>query len=126
MKRTMYKVTPEGFRVELVIDPHNYWPDTYPDDLVEGLGILPYWAISVEGEETFAERFKRQYGFWVGRVDKGKTHVTDEGIYQYPEDPDLYPIMKMEEEREVCYFYQYALVAIVNKEDDGVFVTRMD
>ena len=51
-------------------------------------------------------------------------------IYRYKdidggEDPDLYPLAKIERGDETFYQYQYGLVAIVQK-DGSSFCTRMD
>lgn len=118
--------TPSGTKLRAEVDPTGKWPNLAEVDLLESLGILPHWATNKKDDEGFAEAFERQYPFWCGRTDSGKTYITEEGIYQYPEDPDLAPILMLHSDDEVVYFYRYALVAIVNKLNDDVFVTRMD
>lgn len=126
MGATKSVTTAGGEAVKFTVDPRHGFPDYPTRALLQSLGVLPLWALDKSRDETFADSFERNYDFWVGRTDSGKTHITDEGVYQYPEDPDMDPILKIEGKTEIVWFYQYALVAIVNKMDDGVFVTRMD
>jgi hypothetical protein len=51
--------------------------------------------------------------------------VTEDGVWQYPEDPDLYPLMKLQEGDVEMLVYPYALVAM--RDTSGrTLCTRMD
>lgn len=87
-------------------------------------GILPDWAANQDFEELDAYRaFEKQYSFPIYTIDKGT--IDDNGVYHYPEDPDLYPLIKMIRGDEVLYFYEHAIVGIVHR-DNSRTVIRMD
>ena len=91
-------------------------------------GILPLWATN-GGGETMKDSLKNQYAFYTGEMTGGS--VDDDGVYSYPEDSDLYPMLKIErldgdELKEVCTIYEYAIVACRNVETGDLWVTRMD
>jgi len=114
----------EGFRMGL--DPCSYYGDVNVRELVALCGLLPAFIATVakSGEEDLIKGMSDQYGFGVLHEMKGG-EVTEAGVYQYPDDPDLYPILAAEIEGKKIYQYHYGIVAI--EQDDGAFfVTRMD
>jgi hypothetical protein len=115
-----------GEVVDFTIDPNDKHTHLPAEAIIGSLGVLPIWALGKGYDEDWAGCFERQYDFWVGRTDSQKTHIADDGTYQYPEDPDLDPLLHIRGVNEEVYFYQYALVAIRNLHTDGVFVTRLD
>ena len=93
--------------------------------ILEMSGLLLHWAKT--GDEAglgFKHTFERTYQFGLHEVTGGK--VDDEGVYTYPEDPSLFPVIKITRATgEACYIYDYGIVAII--EADGTqFITRMD
>jgi hypothetical protein len=41
--------------------------------------------------------------------------VAPDGRYQYPGDPDLYPLAKYESNDEAMYQYAYDIIAVIDK-----------
>jgi len=90
--------------------------------LMEMIGILPHWLAVGDKSLPAKEIFDAAYDFGLFSITGGK--IDDNGIFSYPEDPPLYPIAKVIRGKEIIYFYESAIVAIVSK--DETFVTRMD
>ena len=92
---------------------------------MEELGMIPVFINSGNVvEDGFKAGLDKGYGFPLNEMTGG--HVTSEGKYVFRGDPDLYPLAKYETETEVCYQYDYAIIAIVGKVAGDLFVTRMD
>lgn len=94
----------------------------------EACGLLPFFAIEGPGP-TMAKNMEGNYNFFFG-WSKGHTTVTEDGIYSYPEDPDMYPLVRLdavteEGQKETIFIYDHAIVAYML---DGEFQgsTRMD
>ncbi len=103
------------------IDPTNSFTDVDPQRLIEACGLIPYW-VDVTDERSFRQQVDDNYGFGLYEMSGGT--VDGEGVYRYPEDPDLLPYLKWERDGEVAYMYSHAIMAFVK---DGVtFVTRVD
>ena len=91
----------------------------------EASGLIPHF-LTLEDTRPVAEQFEERYGFGHlceltgGKIAKGT------GVYSYPEDPDLNPLMACRFLNEVVHIYHYGIVGIVNLETDTQFVTRMD
>jgi len=116
---------PDDIIIKMTIDPLDKFEDLYNDEQIYNLlGTLPYWTINPDYlDKPLKEALDSQYGF--GLFEATGQTITKDGIYQYPEDPDLYPLIKIVRHDETFYQYQYAMVAIVQK-DGNTFVTRMD
>lgn len=93
------------------------------------LGPLPLWAAGESGE-TMKDSLINSYPYYMGEMTGGE--LSDDGQYLYPGDPPLSPLCKLERVsfddvlKEVCYIYEYAIVACKNMETGAVWVTRMD
>lgn len=102
--------------------------------LVELAGLIPHWAATYHHTcGTLREYFERCYTFGLSYHDGGAVVLDQlgngDGVYNYPEDPPLYPIMKIETGDAICYVYEYGLISFIEKQDDGSFKqfhTRMD
>jgi len=94
---------------------------------LEDLGLIPHFAMQGEAwENSFHTAFTEQYGFG-NLFEMTGGHVTKTGKYVYRGDPDLFPIATYETENEICYQYDYGIVAIRDKKEiNPIFVTRMD
>ena len=91
----------------------------------EELGMIPMFINDGNVvEDGFKTGLDKCYGMPLYEMTGG--HVTSEGKYVSRGDPDLYPLAKYETEKEVCYQYDYAIIAIVGKVAGDLFVTRMD
>ena len=94
--------------------------------IIEACGIVPPWIIdSPDAVEPLKQVLEVSYGFGPLWKSEGAT-VNAEGVMQYPGDPDMYPLIRMERESEVFYMYESAMVAIVQKDTGESFVSRMD
>lgn len=94
--------------------------------MIEACGIVTTWVLdSPDLMEPLKQVLEAAYGFgplWESK----KASVTGEGVMQYPGDPDMYPLIRMERQDEVFYMYESAMIAIVNKDSGESFVSRMD
>ena len=92
---------------------------------LDELGMIPLFIDSGNVvDDGFKTGLSAGYGFPLNEMNGG--HVTSEGKYVFRGDPDLYPLAKYETETQVCYQYDYAIIAIVSKATGSLFVTRMD
>jgi hypothetical protein len=103
------------------VDPTDHFSDVEPEYLVDACGLIPYW-IDVTTEDSFQKQVDDNYGFGLFEMKGGE--VDANGVYRYPEDPDLFPLVKWERDGEVAYMYQYAIMSFIK--DGEVFVTRVD
>ena len=98
--------------------------------LVMALGIVPVFvddAYKAAGEDATVEEMHKgttgAYQWYIGDMEGGT--INDEGVYQYPEDPDLHPLVEWSlDSGTKVYMYQYAIVAFTDGETTKV--TRMD
>jgi len=107
----------------IAVDPKNHWPNVSASRLLEVPGTLLPWAIETEEGESVRDSFERNYCCPVFEM---QGEITDDGLFTYPGDPDLYPVVLLMTEKEDVFFYQYAIVAILNKDTGDTFITRMD
>lgn len=105
----------------------NVWNLLDPRTTAEHLGYLPY-LIGTQFPGTVAEQLRENYAHGGGYMPFGgdkwkldpKTHVLT-----YPEDDPFEPLAMTKIRDETLYFYNYAILAIV--QPDGSFVvTRVD
>ena len=120
--------------MKAIIDPtgHFVGKGVEKERLVEACGLIPIFIDYAEHREaeTAREVFEymvEEYGFGGHEWPADKHSVDPEtGVYSYPEDPDLYPLVLFEVDG--CdvdvYIYQHAIVSIVG--DDETIVCRMD
>ena len=121
--------------MEMVIDPLNQFEGIKASKLFEATGLIPYFvaeAALTAGLETAQDAMdimNEAYGFGLGEynlLEDGKGEVSPEGLYTYPEDPDMAPMVKFEwAEGFTVFVYQYALVAVRGPEGDAI-MQRMD
>jgi len=117
-------------KVRLELDPTKSFTNAPVKRLVEAMGILPSWvAGGLEAGcadiEALTVSLANSYGFGKLHNFKGG-EVAENGTYQYPEDPPMPPLAKIESADLSIYFYQHAMLSIVEKDSGGAFVTRMD
>lgn len=114
------------------VDPLKKYPDVKKGRLVEACGLIPAFVAEAEiglGEGAPLEALHRAvmeiYGYGLGHPMTGG-EVTPEGVYTYPEDPDLYPLVSLQtaQGHEVL-IYQYAITAFRDSEGTTI-VERID
>jgi hypothetical protein len=121
--------------MEITIDPLKGYDGVKPTKLFEATGLIPYFvqeaALSKDGNTTAKEVMdimNEAYGFGMGDYNmlENGGEVDDDGRYQYPEDPELVPLVQFELDTGVkVWVYQYALVAVVDPEG-GQIMVRID
>jgi len=114
------------------IDPTGWFREKKvpSNKLLDVMGLIPEFVFQTarEAPEDASEAMDlmvRIYGFGDYRFTGGFT-VSPEGVYSYPEDPDLYPAcsFKLGDSDIEILVYQYAMVCIRDK--DTTIMTRMD
>jgi len=139
---------PDNSKIEITTDPLNHfhtgWP-SFKSEIMQACGAIPIWAIewatvrmTDSMEITLADFLGKAYKF--GMYPMSGT-IAEDGVYLYPEDPPLYPLLKMnfveptnskmhhvEKEHSsnkvMLYQYLHAIVAIIEK--GNTLVVRMD
>ena len=110
--------------IENEFDPFDQFTNYTNSELNNTLGFLPGWVVNPEYFEfNLIEALNKQYNF--GLFESKETIITEDGIYKYPGDPDLYPIIKIVRGKETFYQYLYGLIGII-KEDGTSYAARMD
>ena len=110
------------------LDPNNHYKEQTGDYLLESCGFIPYWVnnwFQLALPYDLKEFLTKSYGFGnLSELKGGK--ITKKGNYKYPEDPLLYPLLKVSTPEGYFYQYPYGIVAIPLGYKKGHFVTRMD
>ena len=110
--------------IQLTFDPTKYWSGLSKNEIIRTCWSLPLWAANPFLLSTpLQQAFEAQYPFPMPPIENGT--ITSTGIFQYPGDPDLYPLIKLERGPETLYIYKYAIIAIV-KADGSPFCSRMN
>lgn len=112
----------------MVIDGLPVLPHRNPQDVLGFLGAIPSF-ISMEDPRPVVEQINEHYqhgGGWRDMQIGGEGWTMLEGdCLKYPEDPKMTPVARTQVREEKVIFYEYALVAVVQK--DGSFrVARID
>ena len=113
---------------EFVMDPTNtvICDAGYSAHMIkEECGILMTWAAHREPDQSIKEGLLSMYQYGVHEMTGGT--IDEEGIYSYPEDPPLAPLLSISEQStgEIVYVYPYGIVAFTHPDED-TYVTRMD
>ena len=115
------------------IDPLNKFKGTPRQSIIEQCGLLPTFFFSVANKAALDHKDLTLEAAWQGMDDEygfglykmtGST-VTPQGVWQYPEDPDLYPLVSMKDGDVELLVYDYGLVAMRDK-SGMTLCTRMD
>ena len=119
--------------MKVTIDPLNAYEGIKHTKLWEATGIIPYFVAEAALAETadtkaqdVMDLMNECYGFGLGDYNMldGGGAIDKDGVYTYPDDEPLSPLVKFDMEYSTVYIYQYALVAV----DDGntQVMQRMD
>jgi hypothetical protein len=112
--------------VHMQLDPLNIFLHTKSYNsarIMDEIGLLVTWAVQKPESMTMHAALENNYGFPLSDIEG--VGVTDEGVWIYAGDPDLYPLAKLTCEGETLHIYSYGLVAFID-EDGETYVTRMD
>lgn len=110
--------------ITMTIDPLQKYPQALVSDLLNLAGFLHNWITLKEPEQSMKNSLMANYPYYMGEIEGGK--LLDDGTYTYPEDEPLYPALKYETSKEICYIYRHAIVACIDKETSNTWITRMD
>ncbi len=107
--------------VRWMIDPLDKYHNLLPQDIVTSLGFVPSFIYECPNvvEEAFT-----QYQFPCGGAMGGT--ATKEGVYQFPGDPDLYPLAMCQAGGKKIYQYQYGIVSFVDIKTEEHETYRFD
>ncbi|ENI4487335.1 hypothetical protein ABXZ88_003207 [Vibrio fluvialis] len=95
-----------GLVIEL--DPSDHYKNTSEEVLMEGAGLLPHFVTN--SEQPLREQLEAGYGYPVSITSGDEFTVAANGAYQYPDDPTLYPYVKMSLGDEHVFIYPYSIV----------------
>jgi hypothetical protein len=110
-------------KLQAIIDPMGKYDHMDETTFHNVIGWIPGWVFNAEFYDApVKDALTEQYGF--GELNSMNGKLDEDGVYTYPEDPDLYPLIKMTRGDETVFQYPYGIVAIRNA--DGDFITRMD
>ena len=94
------------------------------NDAPEILGMLPIWALNHEFFHLpLKDALAEQYGMPLYEISGGTLDAN--GVYRYPGDKPLKPLIRIDRGDETFYQYDYAIVAILSPGSDA-YITRMD
>lgn len=112
--------------------PTGVYDDCAIDYLREACGLLLPWMTAPRPvDETMRESVLRLYQFPVPPMTGGKL-ITPTGVYQYPEDPDLHPFVRVYDglSGDLGFIYPYGMVSFYEKEPSTLEIVttiyRMD
>lgn len=97
----------------------------FPNGIGDIIGIIPTFFSADQAHQSFDEwksEVEGNYGYPVSEL--GGT-VEENGVYKYPEDPDLLPLVvaKVSPYKSVC-IYTHGIVSM--RSNGETFVCRMD
>jgi hypothetical protein len=106
-------------------DPTNNFKHVKESVLMEHMGFIPKFIMQAldRPDTSLAQGMLDAYGFGSPPMTGGV--VKEDGVYSYPEDPDLHPLVKLVTERGTVYVYQYGIVSILETNKPTI-VYRMD
>ncbi len=122
----------KGTALVITLNPCGKYKNKEAEHVWDAMGLLPYFiaecALSSTqgGSETF-DAMGQCYGFpMFNMLEDGKGKVSEEGVYSYPQDPDLYPYAQFElGNNTTILVYPYGLVYFKDK-DGYEAMARMD
>jgi hypothetical protein len=95
----------------VLTDPLDKFEGVHGSKLIAACGYLLPWAVN--GISTLEENLLNKYEFFYGwNKPDCPTKITDEGVYSYPQDPDLSPLVTITRGTETMHIYQYGIVAV--------------
>ena len=115
-------------------DPLQQFKGVPQGRLIAATGLIPFFvqdvamSVPVDATEAF-DMMVECYGFPAeDMLPKGKGEVSDRGVYSYPEDPDLHPMVswKFEGEKDTIEVLMFQHAFVVVRDKARTHMTRMD
>ena len=94
------------------------------EDVIQACGLILPWVRNALLDKPLQPQLEEQYGFPVIEMTGGTIH--ENGLYSYPEDPDLKPLVQVIRPKTGETFWQYDYGIIAIRSPAGDYVTRMD
>jgi hypothetical protein len=111
-------------KIELTIDPYQRYTQASLEQVLEICGLLPYWVTDPDlFHLPLKEALTKSYGF--GELSEMQGFVECDGVLRYPEDPTMWPLLRINRGDEVFWQYEYGIVLLVDSNGNN-FITRMD
>lgn len=113
--------------MKMHLDPMKHWLGQVPQERLEQVvsPVITNWAyIAFMKNRSMKDVINEHYGYPTHEFKGGE--LLTNGIYKYPEDPDLYPIISYDIGDEVIFYYEHEMLGIYNKVTDERYVTRVD
>lgn len=118
------------YKLTLHIDPNERFKDHITSEkILKACGFLLPWAMNpFMLQHTTKYALTEQYGFEYQQMEGV---ITEDGVFQYPGNPDFHPYVKLIRDHEILYIYPHAIFAIINQgkpegHEERVFISRMD
>lgn len=110
----------------IIIDPNDYYTDSNHHNIVSHCGVIINWAINPNYvKSSFKTAVLDQYLYGSDFCMGGD--IDHDGVYRYPEDPPMHPLLKITRNDDVLYFYQHDIIAMSDKsQKSGFYITRVD
>ncbi len=123
-----------SFNIEQTIDPLEAFVGVKHSRLIAATGLIPYFvqdvamSVPTEAQEAY-DMLGECYGFPMNNMlASGEGEVSDEGVYSFPGDKNMSPMVKWtingEKDTIEILMYQYAFVVVRDKAT--TLMTRMD
>ncbi len=121
--------------MEVTIDPNGAFKGVPQRGLFESCGLIPYFVAEaastslLENSEDVMEVMREAYGFSTkynflaqegSQVDECDVYSTSD------DDPDLSPLIKFEFDKFTVLVYEYALVAVLDGNEENNIMERFD
>lgn len=112
----------DGKEHKITLDPVDHYKDINPVRLVDLCGVLLAWGWDAVLSPDPVEELGDFYQFPITEIIGGS--IKEDGCYNFPGDPTLYPVASITYGTTAMYIYQYAIVAVVV--NGASFITRMN
>ena len=110
----------------ITIDPNDYYTDVNHHKIVGRCQVIINWALNpsyVKSPFKTAVLDQYLYGanFCMGGI------IDHNGVYRYPGDPPLNPLLKITRNDDILYFYEADIIAMKDaNQEGGYYITRVD
>lgn len=101
--------------IELIIDPNNQLSNN--TGVMEACGLIPFWLLHPLTLDLSAQEcLEKHYMFGCNWTMLGEREgeITQEGVFCYPGDEDLHPILKVIRGEDIIYQYSFGIVSIIS------------
>ncbi len=111
---------------KIIVDPTDYYTDENHHKIVAYCQTVINWALNPSFTKTsFKASILQQYLYGSNWCMKGT--IDHNGIYYFPEDPPLHPMLSISKNNDCLYFYEHDIIALKDdKQPSGFYITRVD